>query len=497
LTHILLISPDVFIESRLSELFDHDEIRILTERSVPTHSNHFPIPPDIILLDRSVLKNQVSGYINLLGTFFIETPILLLIPKNAEEDIATAFRAGIFDIVDPDVTDVYLLTQVQRAINKRREWQGVRQHIEQLKLFNVNLQKKIDDLRNEVKDTESFTESIMMALGAGLITFDMSGKINYANPSAANIFGWSVINLLGMEVNSIMPIEANIGQILDGSEFEKQYECDAIRSDGKKLKIGYTLFPRKNDHNDVVEMICIFRDLFELEKVREENRRLEKISTLGQIAAGIAHEVKNPLAGIQSIVSAIILDFQDDDIRKSQIEQIGKEVARINQLLENSFAFARTKKPQFTQSDLNEVVKSVINLLSIDFQKKGIICRYEVGSDVPKFRFDPTQIHQVVLNLVMNAVDSMTSGGTLFINLVHKVAPRHVKGFVILEITDTGSGIHPDNLRRIFDPFYTTKPLGTGLGLPITYKIIQDHMGKIDVESEIGRGTKFTLYLPD
>jgi len=497
LTQLLLISPDVFLINRFSEFSEKDDLRISSFSTVPTDVSQIPIPPDLIVLDRALLKNQVSGYINLLTTLFIETPVLLVIQKQAEEDIATAFRAGVFDTIDPDSSETVISTQIQRALNKRREWQGVRQHIEQLKLFNANLQKKIDDLRNEVKNTENFTESIMMALGAGLITFDMSGKINYANPSAANIFGWSVINLIGMDVNSMMPIEANLGQILDGSEFEKQYECDAIRSDGKKLKIGYTLFPRKNDHNDVIEMICIFRDLFELEKVREENRRLEKISTLGQIAAGIAHEVKNPLAGIQSIVTAILTDFQEEDPKKQQIAQIGKEVARINQLLENSFAFARTKRPQIITSDLNEVVRSVISFMDVEFSRRGIICRYDAAADTPKFRFDPTQIYQVVLNLVLNGMDAMPDGGTLSIRLYHRVAPRHVKGFVILEVQDTGTGIHPENLKRIFDPFFTTKSHGTGLGLPITYKIVQDHMGKLEVESEIGRGTKFTLYLPD
>lgn len=428
---------------------------------------------------------------------FVETPVLVALDEHNDEELITCFRSGIFDVIYRDSSDIIIQTTVQRAVAKRREWQGVRQHIDQLKLFNTNLQKKIDDLRNEVKNTESFTESIMMALGAGLITFDMSGRITYANPSAANIFGWTVVNLVGMEINQIMPIEANLGLILDGTEFEKQYECEAIRADGKKLKIGYTLFPRKNNHNDVVEMICIFRDLFELEKIREENRRLEKIFTLGQIAAGIAHEVKNPLAGIQSIVTAITLDYPEQDPRRNQLQQIAREVERINKLLENSFAFARTKKPNMLKSDILEVIASVENLQSIEFQRRGILMTVNEISPIPRFRFDAGQIHQVMLNLIMNAADAMPSGGVIKVRVEHRVSPRHVKGFVIIEVSDSGTGIHPEDMKHIFDPFYTTKPHGTGLGLPITYKIVQDHMGKIEVDSELGKGTRFTIYLPD
>lgn len=493
---LLFISPNKQLELKTRTALDEIEFHVIAIQEI-NEIEQSDIVPDVILLDRGLLKNQIGGYLSLLQNKFIETPIILYFPSHSDEEIAIGFRSGVFDVMSPDITDINLNTIIQRGVNKRKEWLSVQNHIEQLRMFNLNLQTKIDQLKKDVENSESFTESIMRALGAGLITFDMAGRVTYTNPSAANIFGWSTENLTGIDINNVMKIDADLGQIIDGSEYERQYECEAIRSDGKKLKIGYTLFPRRNKRNDVVEMICIFRDLFELEKIREENARLDKIATLGQIAAGIAHEVKNPLAAIQSIVQAMGVDILDDSPQKIQFDRIFKEVERINQLLENSFAFTRTKRAVTSTGNLKNTINDVLNLLEADFNKRGVVVQFTVENDLPDIRFDPNQMKQVFLNLLLNSADSMNHGGSIFISIQHKVAPKHVKGFISVKVTDTGTGIDPSNLRRIFDPFYTTKPHGTGLGLPITYKIIQDHKGKLDIESEVGKGTTFSILLPD
>lgn len=497
MTHLLLITRSETVEHQFRDSCNPTEFSFSVTDSLSELSPENFQKPDMIIVDRELLKNQISGYLNLISSVFVEVPILVITDTLNPDDVTAAFRAGAFDVIEYSVKSVILSNTIQRAILKRQEWLGVHQLIEQLKLFNSNLQQKVDDLKNQNESNVTFTESIMQAIGAGLMTFDMTGKITFANKSASAILGWSVENLINVEFNKILPIDADLGQILDGSEFEKQYDVETMRADGKKIRIGYTLFPSKNNRNDITGMVCMFRDLFEIEKLREENRRLDKIATLGQIAAGIAHEVKNPLAAIQSIVQAISLDFNENDPHRHELYQIFKEVERINQILENSFAFSRTKKLNFISADVVDVVKTVLSLLQADFNAKGIVVEFNVTNEIPDIRIDPTQIHQVLLNLLMNSVDAMVGGGQIFLTIEHVVAPKHIKGFVEIRIRDTGVGIHKSDLKRIFDPFFTTKPHGTGLGLPITYKIIQDHMGKLDVSTEVGKGTTFIISLPD
>ena len=497
MTNILLITTSNSVENRIHQVLSSQEFKVIQISSISSVSSYSNGHPEVIIADKSSLNNQFNSYINLLNTTFPEVPVLLIAEDFQPEEFTSAFRSGVFDLVELSVNDLSFLNIIPRAVHKRKEWLSVQQFIEQLKLFNSNLQKKVDDLKNQIESNVTFTESIMMAIGAGLATFDMSGKITFANNSASSILGWSVENLLNIEFSKILPIEADLGQILDGSEFEKQYEVETIRGDGKKIRIGYTLFPRKNNHGDIIGMVCMFRDLFKIEKIREENRRLDKIATLGQIAAGIAHEVKNPLAAIQSIVQVVSLDFDENDIRSTKFKQIFKEVERINQLLENSFSFLRSKKMNFSISNITAVLNSVIDLMSADFQKKGIAVDFKILNEIPNSKMDATQIHQVILNLMINAADSILHGGNIFITVEHLVAPKHTKGFIVIKIKDTGVGIQKSDLKRIFDPFFTTKPFGTGLGLPITYKIIQDHSGKLDVETEVGKGTTFIISLPD
>lgn len=497
MVHLLLITHSETLENKFRESFNPPDFSItVTDKLSDLTPENFP-NAEVIVVDRTLLKNQVAGYINLISSSFIEIPILLVSDALIHDDVTAAFRAGAFDVIETETKTIILANTIHRAILKRQEWLGVKQLIEQLKLFNSNLQKKIDDLKNQNESNLTFTESIMEAIGAGLMTFDMTGKITFANSSAAGILGWSVENLINVDFNKILPIDADLGQIMDGSEYEKQYDVETLRGDGKKIRIGYTLFPSRNNRNDIVGMVCMFRDLFEIEKLREENRRLDKIATLGQIAAGIAHEVKNPLAAIRSIVQAISIDFAENDPHKQGLDQIFVEVDRINQILENSFAFSRTKKLNLTTISPVKIIQTVLSLLQADFNAKKVHVTFQIVNTIPDIRLDPTQIHQVLLNLIMNSVDAMPDGGNIYVQIEHAVAPKHIKGFVVISIRDTGDGIHKNDLQRIFDPFFTTKPHGTGLGLPITYKIIQDHMGKLDLSTEVGKGTLFTISLPD
>jgi signal transduction histidine kinase len=215
-------------------------------------------------------------------------------------------------------------------------------------------------------------------------------------------------------------------------------------------------------------------------------RRADKLSTIGQIASGVAHEVKNPLSVIRSG-----LELLQDDVKTELIPEMIEEVDRLDQTIQNFLQYARLKEVALEKGDLNEIIEAVLKLSSYQLKKGRIKVQLNLEKDLPPFWFDRRLMKQVLLNLVLNAQEAMKEGGEIII----KTAKRGKK--ISLSIKDTGEGIERVQLKKIFDPFFTTKKEGTGLGLFIANSIIRQHCGEIKVESKKGEGTKFEIILPE
>lgn len=229
------------------------------------------------------------------------------------------------------------------------------------------------------------------------------------------------------------------------------------------------------------------------EKLEAQKQLLQadKLSSLGQIAAGMAHEIRNPLASIKGMSQAIEKAIQDNDKEtiKDYHEVVPKELERINTLVENLLQFGRPPKPQITSVNINSVIEKTLKLFEHQLTSKNIKIIKNLGQ-VQETNADPDQLTQVLTNLVLNAKDAMPSGGSLKITTS---SPQ--KGKVVIEVADTGTGIEADKLKHIFDPFYSTKKGGSGLGLAISFRIIKEHNGSIEAESTLGSGTTFKITL--
>lgn len=229
----------------------------------------------------------------------------------------------------------------------------------------------------------------------------------------------------------------------------------------------------------------------EMLKAQKQLLLADKLSSLGRIAAGIAHEVKNPLTSIkgmsQTIEKAII--EKDEETIKDFNEVVPKELDRINTLVENLLKFGRPPKLLISSVDINPLLESTLKLFENPLKKNKIKLNKNLN-DLPKIQADPDQLMQVFTNLILNAIQAMPGGGKLGVTTESFGGSK-----IIIEISDTGPGIERDKLSHIFDPFYSTKEGGSGLGLAITYRIIKEHNGTIDVESKVGEGTKFRIIL--
>jgi signal transduction histidine kinase len=218
----------------------------------------------------------------------------------------------------------------------------------------------------------------------------------------------------------------------------------------------------------------------------------EKLAAIGQLTAGIVHDVKNPLAVIKGLAEVLQDDATITDETRHELQVIRESAEKANRIVSDLLKFARQSQPEMETHDLRETVEASIRLTTYLIREARIQLVKAIPEQATLVTYDPQQIEQVLINMIHNAIQAMPNRGTLEVSLAQ------VDGTAAIAIQDTGTGIPPENLKRIFDPFFTTKPegVGTGLGLSVSYGIVANHQGKIEVESEVGKGTKFTIYLP-
>jgi two-component system sensor histidine kinase HydH len=225
-------------------------------------------------------------------------------------------------------------------------------------------------------------------------------------------------------------------------------------------------------------------------QAEEQLRRADRLSALGELSAGMAHEIRNPLGSIRGAAEILKDDYRSDDPKFEFLQILLKETDRLNTIVQEFLNFARPKPPELQETDINSVIESVLALMAQPFRKEGIKVQKQLDPAVGKRNLDPGQLQQALLNLILNAVQAMPGGGAL------TVKSEITDHCLILNVSDTGAGIPQQDRKKLFSPFFTTKKDGTGLGLAITYRIIANHRGTISVDSEPGNGTTFTVSIP-
>ncbi len=257
-------------------------------------------------------------------------------------------------------------------------------------------------------------------------------------------------------------------------------------------------FANRND--EIGDLGQAFNQMIrELRESREEINHLhqtqmsraEHLATLGELAAGLAHEIRNPLAGIAGVMEIIGRDLPPNSPAREVLKEVRFEVQHINRIVTELLEIARPKRPEFRLADLNSTAEHAIVFAQQQVRSKAITIDLHKCSTLPPIEHDTTQIHQVLLNLLLNAIQSIEGQGQVRLQV-----GNDGDGFATLAVSDTGKGIPPDNLANIFRPFFTTKGHGTGLGLSLARRIVEDHGGRITVESAPKQGSVFTIYLP-
>jgi PAS domain S-box-containing protein len=353
-------------------------------------------------------------------------------------------------------------------------------------------------LLNEKK----FSENVLKSSINGMFTVDVHGKITSLNPAAEEIFGIKKENTLGRSIESFYELNPELEKIfqftiLNNNSIEN---CEYVFKKGEKQSVILSMSSSSifDDTGNITGVLFTVQDVTSARERHKYLQRVNRLISLGELAAGVAHEVRNPLTGI-SVVLDILRGRKNLSVSDmGLIEEATLEIDRLEKTVNSLLDFARPKDLKTELVDINEVIQSICFLINKQCKNQGIRVEVKYGKGIPKTHMDSERIKQGLLNIVINAIQAMPEGGDLHIESF----PNHDQNVldkpqnIMISIKDTGIGIPAHIKDRIFDPFVTTYSTGTGLGLSITHSIIKEHNGVIQVESMEGDGTRFTVSLP-
>jgi PAS domain S-box-containing protein len=366
-----------------------------------------------------------------------------------------------------------------------------------------------DELEAALRKSEALARAVLASATEGIILIDAGGGIIVVNPAAARMFGYDPGDLLGQSLEVLLPERIRgahaghrtgyfagprarpmgigldlAGRRRDGSEFPVEISLSYVEAPDGVLAMAFI--------TDITERK---RAEAQLQRQREVLYQNEKLAALGTLSAGIAHEMNNPLGIMTTRIEVMLLDAETQRLPPQVLEDLqvlhraSQRVARIAAGLRS---FARQSAGEPVPIDLNTIVDEALLLMQKPLGADNIHVLTELDRTLPPLLADPNALHQVLMNLLTNAREAMAGGGEIRIETARAERPHWIR----LRVADTGPGIPPEDLTKVFDPFYTTKRTGTGLGLSVTYGIIQEHGGTVDVASPAGGGTTFTLQFP-
>ncbi len=389
--------------------------------------------------------------------------------------------------------------------------------IENSRLYS-SLQHKAD----EYERLKEFSENIVESINVGILAADLDDRVESWNSQIEKMTGIPRRDAVGKRLAELFPPELclkfndvrgdegihNLYKVALPASIEAPAHSDvpngASRNGYGGLElakgepapretiVNLAIAPLVSKQQHQIGRLIIFDDITDRDELERRLVQADKLSSIGLLAAGVAHEVNTPLAVISTYAQMLAKQVSGDDQKSKLLEKIAKQTFRASEIVNSLLNFSRTSPTDFVEVDLNRIVRETASLVEHQFQKTGVVTRMALSEELQPVRGNSGKLQQVFLNLFINARDAMPGGGSLTVRTWAE------NGFAHAEIADTGQGISPEHLARIYDPFFTTKgpKKGTGLGLSITYGIVQEHNGIIEVESTLGHGTRFRLEFP-
>ncbi len=358
-----------------------------------------------------------------------------------------------------------------------------------------SLQRKAD----EYERLKEFSENIVESIHVGILAADLEDRVESWNSQIEKLTGVSRKDALGRKLSTLLP--ADLCAALEPSRGESGlHNLYKYFFKSREATLNIATAPLFSKDGARIGRLIIFDDVTDRAELERRLVQADKLSSIGLLAAGVAHEVNTPLAVISTYAQMLAKQISGDEQKAPLLEKIARQTFRASEIVNSLLNFSRVSATEFVTVDLNKVIRETVTLVDHQLSSSQVKVEFSLDPAAINIKGSPGKLHQVLLNLVMNARDAMSSGGTLAISTT-----RH-DGRVRVAIADTGSGIPDHVLPRIFDPFFTTKNdpsftveggrKGTGLGLSVSYGIVREHGGEIEVESSVGQGSRFLLTFP-
>lgn len=346
-----------------------------------------------------------------------------------------------------------------------------------------------------LKQTQDYTRQVVASMASGLLSVDIAGKIVSYNLLALEILGLEESEVRGMDLKEVIDFtSAGIFQTLNHCISVLDREIIYHKKSGEIVPLALSVTPILDESNTCQGAVIILRDLREIKQLEEKVRRSEKLAAIGKLAAGVAHEIRNPLSSIRGFAQYLKNALKDHPREQEYAETMVSEVDRINRVVTDLLTFARPMEADLVPTDVTELVERTVRLVQADARSRNIAIQMRL-SDLSKIALDANQMTQALLNLLLNSLQAVNAGGHIEVGAELDPSISRLK----IWVEDDGAGISGDQKEKIFDPFFTTREKGTGLGLAIVHKIVENHNGEIDLQSPPAgkdRGCRFTISIP-
>lgn len=360
------------------------------------------------------------------------------------------------------------------------------------------------NLYTAVQNSKIYNDILLDSLTSGIVAVNSDRKVTVFNQRAQKLTGLAESDVLNKSMNVLPPaLTEGLDSILNAQAGFRDRDMSIV-SDGDDVPIRVSGSIFCGHTGNLLGALVVFNDMTVLKRMEEQIRRTDRLSSIGTLSAGMAHEIKNPLVTIKTFTQLLPQQYTDEDFRRTFFDLVGQEVKRIDTIVNRLLNFARPAKAALKPVSLHEIIDNSLRLVDQQLLQHEIKLVRHLDAKRHIIEADAEQLNQTFINFFLNAVHAMDKGGTLTVRtsvIKMSIDMPHINGFhagdlIQVDVEDTGYGINPEEISRIFDPFFTTKENGVGLGLSVSHGIIQEHRGTIDVESEKGKGAVFHVQFP-
>ncbi len=342
--------------------------------------------------------------------------------------------------------------------------------------------------RTTLANMKLYTENVIESMPAGLVTLDSNEKIVSCNQNTEDLLGKPFSALLGMPIHEVLPDCPFKSSEMCNNVIEYAMECS--NDDGRVIPVKMSGSSLLDQDGHTIGTVLVLRDMSQIMEMEQQLERSRRMAALGKMAAGIAHEIRNPLGTLRGFAQFFGTRAGDDTESKGYADLMISEVDRLNQNISGLLQFARPREPQKVIVKVDDLIAKTVALMEGDFSSRKVNFHWECNTNT-EFSADPDLLLQVLLNLLKNSIGATPEGGEV------SLAAREDKGRVVVSVIDTGSGMTEQEQERMFDPFFTTKKTGTGLGLAVSHQIVEQHNGSFEVISAPDKGTEINIVLPN